>query len=105
MMPLGDELRRPSRFPIVTAFTIALNGRRAAFATTGDPGFPAVRDGAMPIVVFDNDSRVITALKRIEEQFVPGFIDPGPERRRAATTCPGDRYGSQVDRIYRRGIA
>lgn len=25
MMPLGDESRRPSRFPIVTAFIIALN--------------------------------------------------------------------------------
>jgi len=34
--------------------------RWTAFAAIGDPGFPAVRDGMMPIMVFDNDSGVIS---------------------------------------------
>jgi para-nitrobenzyl esterase len=33
--------------------------RWANFATSGEPGFPPVRDGAMPIMVFDNHCNVI----------------------------------------------
>ncbi len=33
--------------------------RWAAFAATGDPGFPQVREGVMPIMTFNTESRVI----------------------------------------------
>jgi para-nitrobenzyl esterase len=38
--------------------------RWTRFAATGDPGFAPVEDGAMPIMVFDNESRVTTAGKQ-----------------------------------------